>query len=126
MDEHNSLVQTQADRRSVADREFDELLVDIHERLGFKDFLLPPTEDDMQAAAECGPIVVINVSEYRCDALLVESHQIRSLVLTDLNHQDVWAHAHLRDIAVPEVLSSILTILNHNLSAVTCRYLPHD
>ncbi|RAR05715.1 tpr domain containing protein [Stemphylium lycopersici] len=99
-----SSVQAQADRRSVADREFDELLAEIRGYPGFKDFLLPPSAADMQTAAEFGPIVVINVSEYRCDAILIESHQIRSLVLPDLNHRDVWAHAHLKNLGVPEVL----------------------
>jgi hypothetical protein len=104
LEEHNSLVQAQVDRCSVADREFDELLVEIRERPGFKDFLLPPSAEEMQAAAEYGPIVVVNVSEYRCDALLVENHQIRSTILPDLNRRDIIAHASSGDRGVPRVL----------------------
>lgn len=35
------------------------------------------------------PIVIDNVHGYRCDALIIENHQIRSLALTDLNHSDI-------------------------------------
>jgi CHAT domain-containing protein len=43
----------------------------------------------MQLAANCGPIVVINVSEYRCDAILIEQHQIRFLALPDVHCEDI-------------------------------------
>ncbi|KAL9122176.1 MAG: hypothetical protein Q9187_001266 [Circinaria calcarea] len=88
-DNRKSSLQARASRRYDAGKELDKLIFDIRKRPGFKDFLLPPSEKEMQAAARCGPIVVINVSEYRCDALLVEQHQIRSLALPHLNSKDI-------------------------------------
>ena len=38
---------------------------------GFSRFLLPPRFEDLQQAAERGPIVIVNASEYVCDAVIV-------------------------------------------------------
>ena len=38
---------------------------------GFSRFLLPPRFEDLQQAAEYGPVIIVNASEYACDALIV-------------------------------------------------------
>ena len=38
---------------------------------GFSRFLLPPRFEDLQQAAERGPVVIVNASEYACDAVIV-------------------------------------------------------
>ena len=38
---------------------------------GFSRFLLPPRFDDIQLAAEGGPVIIVNASEHACDALIV-------------------------------------------------------
>lgn len=43
----------------------------------------------MQNAAVCGLIVVLNISDYRCDAFIVERHQISSRMLADLKNEDM-------------------------------------
>jgi hypothetical protein len=43
----------------------------------------------MRAAAHDGPIVAINISEYRCDAILIEQHQIRSVPLPNLSSKEI-------------------------------------
>ena len=67
-----SPLQAGASRRYDVGKELDELIDEIRKRPGFEDFLLPPNERQVQAATECGPLVVINASEHRCDVLLVE------------------------------------------------------
>ena len=57
----------------------------------------------MQAAAHRGPTAVINVSKYRCDVILVEEQQIRSLGLTGLNCKDITEKVQGSDLASPEV-----------------------
>ena len=56
---------------------------------GLSNFLLPPTEDDLKLAAKLGPVIVINVDDFRCDAILIECHQIRVLNLPNLFLDDV-------------------------------------
>ncbi|KAH7210848.1 CHAT domain-containing protein [Fusarium redolens] len=81
-DEHGgSSQQARATRRYDAGNKLDELITEIQRQPGFEDFLAAPSEAELKAAARCGPIVVINTSEYRCDAILVEQHQIRSVQL---------------------------------------------
>ncbi|MFL6120831.1 CHAT domain-containing protein [Actinophytocola sp.] len=38
---------------------------------GFNRFLLPPTVTQLTAEARSGPVVLVNVSQYRCDALIL-------------------------------------------------------
>jgi tetratricopeptide (TPR) repeat protein len=91
--------------RSIAGQEFDSLIAEIRTRRGFENFLLPPSEEEMMAAAQSGPIVLINVSEHRCDALIVEPTQIRSLALTSLNSKDIEDWTRGGDLASPKVLA---------------------
>ncbi|PNP61433.1 hypothetical protein FNYG_13828 [Fusarium nygamai] len=73
-------------RRYEAGGEFESLIGEIRQQPGFDTFLLPPSESEIKSAAERNPIVIINTSMLRCDALLVESHQVP---LTDFNHRDM-------------------------------------
>jgi hypothetical protein len=95
--------QVQESRR-YAGEELDKLIVKIRKLPEFEDFLLAPSEGQMQVAAKRGPIVAINVSEYRCDAILIEQHQIRSLALPLLDIKVIKEKALSRDLASLEVL----------------------
>lgn len=79
----------QASKRYDAGNELDKLVLEIRERPGFEDFLTSPGEGEMRAAARFGPIIVINVSKYRCDAILIEEHRVRFLTLPCLHKKDI-------------------------------------
>ena len=51
--------------------EWQRVVNAIHDLDGLSGFLLPPRFDDLQQAAEYGPIIIINASKYGCDALVV-------------------------------------------------------
>ena len=70
-----------ADRREDMGRKFDTILDEIRALEGFDSFLLPPKEADIMGAAKKGPIVVINISGFRCDAFLIEKNRIRVIKL---------------------------------------------
>ncbi|KAF5588766.1 tetratricopeptide-like helical [Fusarium pseudocircinatum] len=74
-------------RRHEAGDELERLIGEIRQQAGFETFLLPPSEAGIKSAAERGPIVKINTSMLRCDAILVESHQITSVPLTGFNRR---------------------------------------
>lgn len=65
-------VTPQVDQRHNAGQKLEQMIKEIQKLPGFERFLLPPTEDELKAAASSGPIIIINVSEYRCDALIIE------------------------------------------------------
>ncbi|EXK84329.1 hypothetical protein FOQG_11586 [Fusarium oxysporum f. sp. raphani 54005] len=85
--------QARATRRYDAGNKLDEVIAEIQRQPGFEDFLAAPSEAELKASASCGPIVVINTSEYRCDAIVVEQHQIRSVQLP----KDMEIEARNRD-----------------------------
>ncbi|KAJ4116190.1 hypothetical protein NW768_011163 [Fusarium equiseti] len=76
-------------RRHEASREFDEVIERIRAKDGFTNFLQPPPAESLMAAAQAGPLVVINVSAYRCDAILVENHRIRLLEIPAFKFEDI-------------------------------------
>jgi tetratricopeptide (TPR) repeat protein len=96
--------QDPADRRFDAEDELDELVAQIRKQSGFEDFLLPPNKKKVQDAAECGAIVVINMGVYRCDAVLIETHQIRSLKLSKLQTKDIIDFSNQGDLWSSKVL----------------------
>ncbi|MFR9725294.1 CHAT domain-containing protein [Streptomyces sp. MS19] len=51
---------------------------------GFADFLRPPTADRLAAHTTAGPVVTVNVSEHRCDALVLDATGLRVVPLTAL------------------------------------------
>jgi len=59
----------------------------------FKRFLRPLRETELRSAAQYGPIAIINVSDLRCDTLLIEYHQVQALALPSLSKEEVEAKA---------------------------------
>ncbi|KAJ4130321.1 hypothetical protein NW768_007304 [Fusarium equiseti] len=89
LDDPDDTWQAESQRQKKADEKLDELLSKIRKEPGFEDYLLPPSEADMKAAAEKGPIVVINVSRFRCDAIIIETDRLRLLPLPKLTLSDI-------------------------------------
>ncbi|KIW80555.1 hypothetical protein Z517_07171 [Fonsecaea pedrosoi CBS 271.37] len=90
-------------RHDAADN-LDKLIREIRNNPGFEDFLLAPVECAVKEAARHGPIVVINVSPLRCDALLIEPHRVRSLALPHLKSHEIEEKARQYNLDSPRVL----------------------
>jgi hypothetical protein len=71
-------------RSSAVAAEREALLAEIRRLPGLERFLLPPDGTDLRAAAEQGPVVVVNVSRLRCDALVVTLGEVRCVPLPEL------------------------------------------
>jgi hypothetical protein len=112
--------ESQARRRREADQKFSELITGIRALPGFHNFLLPPTPDELMAAADPDPIIVINLSSYRCDAFLIEYNRIRVLELPGLTLEEVENQA--RDLrSSRRVASFYLTLMLEWLWDAVCR-----
>ncbi|WP_103341289.1 CHAT domain-containing protein [Amycolatopsis sp. CA-126428] len=70
-------------------REWEELVDRVRELDGFEDFLRPPPLDSLLGAAANGPVVVVNVSRWRCDALIVRSDGVEPIGLPELTADEV-------------------------------------
>ncbi|KAG0695027.1 CHAT domain-containing protein [Suillus ampliporus] len=83
-----------ADRTAVEYRrltkEWEAVVAEARNIQGFSRFLLPPSYDELQAAACHGPVIILIASEYSCDALIVppsgQPHHVPfpSVALADL------------------------------------------
>ncbi|KAH7014193.1 CHAT domain-containing protein [Microdochium trichocladiopsis] len=92
--------------RYDACQQYDRLIHHIRGFPGFERFLLAPAEKDLKAAARSGPIVIVNISQYRCDAIIVQTDNISLVELPDLRAEDVEAHA--KSLESPDCISSDL------------------
>ena len=81
-DEHDQEIRFQ---RQDTYQKFQRLLPIIRAQPGFEDFLQPLSEEQARQAAVSGPIVILNASVYRYDAIIIETHQIRAVNLPELD-----------------------------------------
>lgn len=96
---------TRPDNRYQADKELNRLLITIRKEPGFEGFLLSPSEAAMRNAAECGPIIVVNASRYRCDAILIERERISSVALLHLDYRTMQFKAKSGDLGSSHALA---------------------
>ena len=85
--------QSRLNRHTKAD-EYSKLLHTIRSQDGFEDFLLPSLgKESTIASSQNVPIVYLNISEYRCDAIIVRSGHAHTLTLPEVRLEDVKAQS---------------------------------
>lgn len=90
-------------------KEFDALVAEIRELKGFEQFLKGPTQYEVMAMAEQGPIVLVYVSNIRSDAIIVTRNTINNLELVSLTPTDLDLYSKLFLHAIDKKLSDYLT-----------------
>ncbi|MEU4746609.1 CHAT domain-containing protein, partial [Actinosynnema sp. NPDC023658] len=110
-----------ADRRPHLTQERDELLDRIRAMPGFTHFLRPPRAAELRRAAADGPVVVVNVSQWRSDALLVTADRTTELPL-GIDHATVLSRATRYLVALEEYETThdptARVVLNQHLVSV--------
>jgi hypothetical protein len=80
---------TSQNHRRLAER-WESLVRQVRWMASFENFLLPSTFSQLRHAAVGGSIVLINCSQYRCDAIIISSHEPTLLVpLPDISFNDL-------------------------------------
>ncbi|KAG2108781.1 CHAT domain-containing protein [Suillus cothurnatus] len=81
-------------------RQWEAVVAEIQDLRAFSRFLLPPSYEDLQAAARYGPVIILITSQYSCSAIIVLTSgdplnvPLPSLSLTELNNlKDRFARA---------------------------------
>ncbi|MFE5208233.1 CHAT domain-containing protein [Streptomyces sp. NPDC056600] len=87
------LVGTDVDERHARDLLLSDLLEQARALPGFEDFLAPPDHTELLAVAADGPVVLINVSRYRSDALIVRPTGVTVVELPGLGPDTVQDRA---------------------------------
>lgn len=82
-------IRRQRRTRGQLVEDFEETLSSIRQLPNFKGFLLPPPPEGIMSMAEEGPIIVINSTRYRSDAIIITSSSIRAIALPELKFEDV-------------------------------------
>jgi hypothetical protein len=80
------------DQRMALAREWDDIVAKVRSK-GFRDFLRPPPLETLLPVAEKGPVVIVNVSRWRCDALVVQPDGVSLLPLRKLTLGSVTERA---------------------------------
>jgi tetratricopeptide (TPR) repeat protein len=80
--------ETAGDLRHVLAADWDRLLAEIRALPGFTNFLRPPPFGRLLEQAAHGPVVLVNVSRHRCDALVLTSGGLRVVPLPGLTLDD--------------------------------------
>lgn len=78
--------------RVAAAIEWDQLIDQIRALDGFAEFMRPPSASALRSAAAQGPVVVVNVADDRCDALIVNPDSIDAVELKT-THVEVARYA---------------------------------
>ena len=71
-------------RRRAAD-EWDAVVEQVRALPGYSAFLAPPRYDQVAPISETSPVVIINTSRFRCDALLVTPTGLDAIALPELS-----------------------------------------
>jgi len=67
----NSPAPDQHERLCHLNLDMHRIVTNVRGLPGLSRFLLPSLFPDLQRAASCGPVIIVNASEYSCDALVV-------------------------------------------------------
>ncbi|KAG0691638.1 CHAT domain-containing protein [Suillus ampliporus] len=124
--------------------QWEAAVVEIRNVDGFSRFLLPPSYEELQAAARYGPVIILIASKYSCDALIVptsgQPHHVplSSLALVNLEKLKTDFSREIRHAALmgpteprkylrallrkvwDEIMLPIVNVLQHDLK-LRCR-----
>ena len=71
--------------RKEATRDLEDCLNRIRQKHGFQRFLLEPALDELKQCANQGPIVMVNATDFGCDAIIVSSSEVRTIELPEMH-----------------------------------------
>ena len=94
--------QDQRQRREAAARNWRDVVARVRSEPAFEGFLSPAEYTTLRNAAQTGPVVVLNASTYRCDALIVRTSGVDVLPLPVTN-KEVLARVNEYGHAVSEL-----------------------
>ena len=74
----------------------EDCLHRIRQEQGYERFLLEPTVHELKKCANEGPIVIVNVTDIRCDAIIVSAAEVQAIALPEMNSGQAPSSFHQR------------------------------
>ncbi|TDL13607.1 hypothetical protein BD410DRAFT_846786, partial [Rickenella mellea] len=99
---HQSREEAGQQHRQLA-QDWDRIVEQVRQKPGFEHFLLPKQFSELRHAARDGPVVVLNVSEHGCDALIIVSPS------EDLQHVRLEDFSNKKAQTLHQLLHNILS-----------------
>jgi tetratricopeptide (TPR) repeat protein len=108
-EESRRSTEENAQRYRALTREWESIIEQVRSLPGFEDFLRPPKVSSLLNAAQNGPVIVLNITEKRCDALALVSgmEEVVHIPLPNITSQRV---TELRDVLKDLLYSSGLRL----------------
>ena len=94
-----TIQQAAIHKRNQIAKDLDNVLQQIRQKAGFENFLRAASEEYLLSAAEEGPIVVLNVTELRSDAIIVTRAHVRSIALPCLSYASMIKYLYIGPLA---------------------------
>jgi tetratricopeptide (TPR) repeat protein len=82
-----------ADHRVRLAQQRDSIMAQIRDQADLAAIVAPPRFAELRKAAERGPVVIVNISTYRCDALVLTSDSLQLVPLPELSAGEVGDQA---------------------------------
>ena len=76
--------QLHRERREAASR-LEDCLHQIRQKDGYERFLMDPTLDELKQSAIEGPIIIVNATDFGCDAIIVSTSEVQAIALPEMN-----------------------------------------
>lgn len=81
------------DTRTTLASQRDALVAQLRKIPGLEDLFRPPRFADLQEVGALGPVVIVNISSYRCDGIAITPRGLRLIHLPGLTRDDVDRYA---------------------------------
>ena len=109
--EGRSAEQGVARQRTALARQRDSLFQQIRARPNLQDLVTPPPFSRLAAAAARGPVVIVNISSYRCDALIISGSTVQLVPLPGMSASTVTEQAEKLLEAVDNAVQGLTPVL---------------
>jgi tetratricopeptide (TPR) repeat protein len=82
--QHIRDLEKEATRCRVLNEKWNHTLDEVRRLEGFEDFLKPKSISKLREASSNGPVIMLNATSSRCDALIVTQDQVKHIVLSSI------------------------------------------
>ncbi|RBR18668.1 uncharacterized protein FIESC28_05945 [Fusarium coffeatum] len=76
-------------RQYRLEEQFNNVVADIRAKPGFQDFLLAPSEQRIRGCVKNGSVVIINVSVFQCDAIILKGQKEEYVPLPEVDQDEI-------------------------------------
>ena len=114
-----------ADQRVELARQRDALIQQIRARPDVRDLVTPPSFSTLAAAAVRGPVVILNISSYRCDALIITGAAVQLVPLPELSADAVAGQVEALLEAADKAVYGVAPVLEWIWDQIVSRVFAH-